>query len=130
MVWATAGRERLLDVRVDAWVATALKTKAREVSARVIAVGCADDHVHVLARLPSTTTLAALAQRLKGATSHALNAGRLLSQPFAWQEGYWAESVSPSQALEVARYVQSQRPRHASLAPVESWERTFPSPLT
>jgi REP element-mobilizing transposase RayT len=44
--------------------------KARDVGCSLLAAGCAPDHVHVVARLASTTTVADLVCRMKGGGAH------------------------------------------------------------
>jgi REP element-mobilizing transposase RayT len=71
----------------------------------VFAGGTAN-HVHLLILLPATACLATAVQKLKGSSSRRLGKG------FAWQEGYGAFSVSPSQVAMVKEYIANQETHH------------------
>ena len=75
----------------------------------VAAAGGADDHVHLLLRLPPSLALAKAVLLLKA------NSSRWMSEQvasFAWQEGYGAFSVSASNSDAVVRYIQNQEAHH------------------
>jgi putative transposase len=72
----------------------------------LIAAGGMPNHVHLLIALPPTLALAVAIQKLKGSSS------RWMGPEFAWQEGYGAFSVSPSQVPIVKRYIKSQEEHH------------------
>jgi REP element-mobilizing transposase RayT len=97
MVWATLARAPSLIEGIDAELARIVTDKCAELGCRAVAVGNAADHVHVLLVLGPMASLASLAHRLKGASSRLL--GMHLAQPFAWQPGYYAESVTEVDAV-------------------------------
>ena len=81
----------------------------RGLNAQPYAVGGVADHVHILARLKATHSLADLLRETKKASSiwahqhyHA----------FAWQEGYAAFSVSYGHLRTVASYIGNQEMHH------------------
>ena len=89
----------------------------------LLAAGNASDHVHVLARYPASLPVSELARRLKGASSYAWNAERSSSHVrLAWQSGFWAESVSPSETPRLTRYVREQRAHHRDHGVPEPWQ--------
>ena len=81
---------------------------ARSEGFSLIAAGGTANHVHLLIVLPATVNLATALQKLKGSSS------RWLGKGFAWQEGYGAFSVSPSQVPAVKRYISNQEIHHRS----------------
>jgi putative transposase len=113
MVWATHRRLPLLTEALDAALAKLVADKCGEIGCRAIAVGNAADHVHTLVMLAPTTSVASVAHRLKGATSRIL--GMRLPEPFAWQVGYFAESVGD--VAGIGRYVREQRITARARAP-------------
>jgi putative transposase len=117
MVWATRDRERLLDPSVDDWLAGFLGERAADLGCALVAAGLASDHAHVLVAFPATLAVASIAHRLKTASSRAL-APRVAA--FAWQPGYYAETVNEVAALAGA--LLSHREQHADTAPPEAWE--------
>ena len=72
----------------------------------MIAGGGTANHVHLLIVLTATISLATAVQKLKGSSS------RWMGKGFAWQEGYGAFSVSPSQVAAVKRYIANQESQH------------------
>ena len=74
-------------------------------------VGGVDDHVHILAGLRATERLADVMRELKSASSRWVHEEIGLGN-FAWQEGYGAFTVSPSQRESVIRYIEGQEEHH------------------
>jgi REP element-mobilizing transposase RayT len=72
----------------------------------LIEAGGITDHVHLLFLLPAKYPLAEAVQKLKGGSS------RWMGPEFAWQEGYGAFSVSPSQVRVVRQYIRNQEAHH------------------
>ncbi|HTW60367.1 MAG TPA: transposase [Terracidiphilus sp.] len=72
----------------------------------LVAAGGTANHLHLLFILPATHSLAAAVQKLKGSSS------RWMGKGFAWQEGYGAFSVSPSQVPVVRNYIHNQEEHH------------------
>jgi len=79
---------------------------ARSEGFSLIAAGGMADHIHLLFVLPATKSLATAVQKLKGSSSRWMGPG------FAWQEGYGAFSVSPSQVPVVKKYIRNQEQHH------------------
>jgi putative transposase len=122
VVWATRDRRCLLRPEFDEDLASILGKKARAVGCDLLAAGSASDHVHVLLRLDHAVALAHAVQRLKGATSYDVNHHDPLSEHFAWQAGYWAESLCPADLDPLARYLRTQRQHHDDSNPAERWQ--------
>ena len=78
VVWSTDRRTAVLGHRFEPWLRDMMTAKAFEAGSRLLGLGVADDHVHSLLRFPSTATLAAIVQRLKGASSYECNHQQLL----------------------------------------------------
>ena len=78
---------------------------------QVLAVGGTEDHVHMLVVLPADTALSDAVRTLKTNSSRWV---RQTDRLFAWQEGYGAFSVSPSQLERVKQYIANQPAHHAT----------------
>ena len=122
LVWATDGRAPILPAAFDVRLGAILGDSARSAGCVLLLAGCASDHVHTLVRLAPRVALANLVQRMKGASSHESNHHALLPERLAWQLGYWAESVSPSDIDPVKRYLRAQREHHEARKSLEPWE--------
>ena len=75
------------------------------------AVGGVADHVHLLIGLRATHTLADVLRETKSVSSAWVHEDVGLAS-FAWQEGYGAFTVSPSQIENVRAYIQQQKEHH------------------
>ena len=75
-------------------------------------------HVYLLLVLPAETALADAVRTLKANSSRWM---RERSPSFAWQQGYGAFSVSPSQLHRVKRYIANQPCHHGT----HSFEQEF-----
>ena len=107
-VFSTKGRRPLIHRQEKLW--SYLRGVARNRGADILAIGGTDNHVHLLLALPSSLTIAQLMRDLKANSSRHLNEQ---TSGFAWQDGYAAISVSPSQADVVRRYIEQQERHHS-----------------
>jgi len=95
---------------------------ARNHGMHVLAVGGTANHVHILIVLPAETALSDAVRTLKTNSSRWM---RETSPSFAWQQGYGAFSVSPSQLERVKQYIANQPAHHRT----RSFEQEFLSML-
>jgi REP element-mobilizing transposase RayT len=114
VIFSTKNRQPLLRPKnvqneIHAYLAGILKN----LSCEAIQIGGTADHVHVLASLSRTISLADLIQRLKGASSKVLKEKGI--RQFSWQNGYGAFSLSESNVKSVAAYVENQEEHHRTL---------------
>lgn len=79
--------------------------------ARSEIVGGIADHVHILAELRATHTLADFMRELKKASSIWVH-DEIKLRDFAWQEGYAAFTVSASAVDDVRHYIENQEEHH------------------
>jgi putative transposase len=83
---------------------------------RLLAVNGVEDHVHLLASMTATTSIAEIAGKVKGSSSKWINETFPEQSGFAWQRGYAAFSVSESQVARVAAYIARQKLHHEKVA--------------
>ncbi len=76
-----------------------------------LAVGGVSDHMHLLIGLRATHVIADVLRELKSESSRWVHE-KIAVPGFAWQEGYAAISVSPSQIEDVRKYILSQVEHH------------------
>ena len=108
-VFSTKGRRPLIRAPEKLW--SYLRGVARNRGADILAIGGTNNHVHLLLALPSSLTIAQLMRDLKANSSRHLNE---FMGGFAWQDGYAAISVSPSQVDVVRRYIEQQERHHGT----------------
>ncbi len=94
--------------RLHAYIGGVLDKK----NCKLLAAGGMEDHVHVLASLPATITLAETANAMKSNSSRWIHENAPQAKGFDWQTGYAAFSVSKSQQARVRDYIQNQERHH------------------
>lgn len=112
----------MLPQSTDATLARILGSKARRIGCTLLACGGGVDHVHAVVHLAATVAVADLVRRLKGATAYDVNHHEFFGERLVWQDGYWAESVSPADLTPLLRYVRTQREHHDDSHPAERWQ--------
>jgi len=86
-----------------------LATICRDVGTEFVHVGGVADHVHIVTTLPRTLSQAQLIEQIKKTSSKWIKAVDTRYRTFAWQRGYGAFSVSPSQLDAVLQYIDGQK---------------------
>lgn len=76
-----------------------------------LAIGGTNDHVHLLLGLRATHALASIVKDIKVTSSKWVH-NEIGHKMFAWQGGYGAFSVSPSQIQKVKNYIANQIEHH------------------
>ena len=79
---------------------------AKHLGVETLAIGGIPDHIHVLVSVPKSMALSDLVMKFKA------NSSKWMGPSFAWQEGYGAFSVSPSNIDTVQKYIRSQAEHH------------------
>ena len=108
-VFSTKNRTPQISEPDQLW--TYLRGIARNRGVDTLAIGGTANHVHMLLAVPSTSTIAKLMRDLKANSSRHINEKQ---RGFAWQDGYAAISVSPSQTEAVRTYIEKQDRHHAT----------------
>ena len=70
------------------------------------------DHLHLLISLGPLQSISKTVQLIKGESSNWINKSEMLRGKFAWQDDYFAVSVSESQLVNVERYIRNQEEHH------------------
>ena len=122
LVWSTWDRLPLLTEDTSRRMYHAMAAKCQELGVEVIAIGGVEDHVHLLARMPPTLSVADLMKHVKGTSSHLFTHQLAPGQFFKWQGAYGACSVSPRHVAGVSDYIARQKERHATGSLVEQLE--------
>jgi len=112
IVFSTKDREPVLDVAVRPALHAYLATVARNSDCECYRVGGVADHVHLAIRLSRTMTTAKLVEELKISSSKWLKCQAPELAAFAWQRGYGAFSVGPSDLDALRHYIDSQEEHH------------------
>ncbi|MDO8588999.1 MAG: transposase [Armatimonadota bacterium] len=113
LAWATWDRLPFLTNDLKEKVYACIKSECVALGAEALAIGGTEDHVHVLARIPTTAPIALLVKQMKGSSSH-LVTHVLGVSAFKWQGAYAAFTVSKSLGRAVRDYIAGQEQHHAA----------------
>lgn len=111
-VWATKGREPLIQPDIEDRLYAYLVRKSAELGVYVYALGGWHDHVHLLVAIPPKLAVAGIVKRLKGASAHYLNHAGGCTYAFAWQRGYGALTLGERQRPRAEAYIRDQKTHH------------------
>ncbi len=116
IVFATKGRAPMIggDWRSD--LHSYIGGAARGLGATPLAVGGVADHVHLLVGLRTTHAVTDLVREIKKASS-TWSSDRY--DGFAWQEGYAALTVGPSDIRRLVAYIGKQEEHHRKVSSAE-----------
>jgi putative transposase len=113
LVWGTKDSQPLLTKDIRPIVFEHIKSKARLEGYDLDSINGVADHIHCLMSLPPRFSISEATNKLKGESSHWINAEKLTKTHFAWQGGFGAFSVSESQIGNVREYIVNQEQHHA-----------------
>lgn len=114
LVWSTKNRVPYLsspEVRKKVW--QHIKDNAVQKGIFVDFVNGYSDHCHCLVSLSSDQQIQKVVQLIKGESSFWINKEKLTQDKFAWQDEYFAVSVSESMVDTVRNYIKNQEVHHA-----------------
>ena len=112
IVFSTRDRAPLLNATVRPALHAYLATVARNIDCECFRVGGIEDHVHLAVRLSRTISMAQLIPELKTTSSRWLKDQSPALAAFAWQRGYGAFSVGPSDLHVLLHYIDTQEEHH------------------
>lgn len=112
LIWATKNREALIAKSVKIPLYAYLRQIAEELHGHIDFINGVDDHVHLLVSLHPSTSISQLVKNLKGRSWQWMREQQLIETYFAWQDGYAAISVSPSNVPKVRNYIRNQEKHH------------------
>jgi REP element-mobilizing transposase RayT len=112
VIFSTKDRAPLLAPAVCADLYAYLATVVRNADCECFRVGGVANHVHIALRLSRTAAVANLVRDLKTSSSQWLKTQSPTLEHFAWQKGYGAFSVSPSDVEPLRNYIDTQEEHH------------------
>lgn len=122
-VWSTKNRFPFLnssDLRQKVW--HHIKENALKKEIYLDFISGYSDHCHCLISLGNNQTIQKTVQLLKGESSYWINKNQLTKDKFAWQDEYFAVSVSESIVDKVRDYIKNQEEHHKKKTFQEEYE--------
>jgi REP element-mobilizing transposase RayT len=124
LVFSTKGREPFLTPAIRPSIHAYLAEVARNAGCECYRVGGVFDHVHLAITLPRTISTASLVETVKTSSSKWIKLQAPTLSGFAWQRGYGAFSVGPSDRESLCRYIDNQEEHHRTRSFQDEY-RTF-----
>jgi len=121
LVFSTKNRRPLIRTAWRSRLHEYLGGTARGLGGIPEAIGGVEDHVHLLVGLRATHTLSDFVRELKKASS--VWSAEQSGDPFAWQEGYAAFTVSWTHRDAVKEYIAKQEEHHQKCDFIEELRR-------
>lgn len=112
----------LIKADIENALYAALARKCAELKCEALAIGGIEDHVHILVRLHPAVSVAHLAQKVKGYSSHFMAHEVIPDEFFKWQGAYRAFTIRKSEVPSVSAYIQNQRRHHQEKSLQKEWE--------
>ena len=124
LVFSTKERRPLLrDLAIREETHRYLGGISKKLECPPVITGGVEDHVHILARMARTITLADWVKELKRASSVWIKTKGNDYNDFQWQAGYGVFSVSQSNSVEVEQYIAGQPAHHRESTFQEEYRR-------
>jgi REP element-mobilizing transposase RayT len=116
VVFSTKDRKPQLDSALEERLYPYVGGILRELGGKLFIVNGVEDHIHLLAAMKATTSIAENVGKIKGSSAKWIHDTFPDRSSFAWQRGYAAFSVSESQVPRVAAYIDRQKTHHAKIS--------------
>ncbi|MDQ8141173.1 IS200/IS605 family transposase [Chryseobacterium sp. CFS15] len=123
LVFSTINRIPFLnstEVRVMIW--KHIKENASSKGIYLDMINGYSDHCHCLISLGSNQNIEKIVQLIKGESSFWINKNKLTKDKFAWQDEYFAVSVSESMIESVRNYIKNQEIHHQKKTFAEEYQ--------
>lgn len=125
-IWTTKNRENYLNDNIRYDIFRHIKSYAEEKNICIDFINGYLDHVHALLSLNPNQNIAEIMQLIKGESSYWINKRGLTEEKFAWQNDYYAASISKSHLERVRNYIRNQEIHHSSQTLDGEIEELFP----
>jgi REP element-mobilizing transposase RayT len=123
-VWTPKLHKKVITPAIETLLHQIISEKCKECRYRMIALGGAEDHVHLLLRTNVTDAPCAIAKNVKGPSSRGIALEFPDTKNFEWQRGYGVFSVSPHDVEMISRYIRNQKTHHKEMTIIDELEDT------
>lgn len=126
LVWATKERQPLITSEKEKELYNYIIHKADNLNCIIHAAGGIEDHIHLVASIPPSLSIADFVKNIKGSSAHLLNKNSRLSAnsiSFSWQRGYGVLSLGRKQLEQAVSYVKNQKNHHSQETTINSLEK-------
>lgn len=114
-VWSTKLRFPFLKRNLRILLFDHIIKNADTKSIEIIQIGGWEEHVHLLLKIHPSQNLSSIIHLIKGESSSWINKELHFSGSFAWQDSYYAESISIKDIKAVNNYIKNQEEHHTKI---------------
>lgn len=114
-IWSPKYREPLLVPQKRYIIQKHIREACKENDIYVFALGGYYDHLHLLAKIPTTMSISKAMNLIKGESSRWINQQKLFIHKFSWQKRYSAFSVSRQHIKMISNYIRRQEIHHKDI---------------
>ena len=125
LVWATWDREPWILPEIDGRVYRNISKQVHEKGCKILAIYDMPNHIHLVVKLSTTTTIVDLVKKAKGVSSRFINEIIKSEDHFRWQIGYGAFTISRWDFDKIIYYVRNQKSHHNNSKLVLHLEEVF-----
>jgi putative transposase len=125
-IWSTHSRDPHLHRSIRPQFLDILNEEVKTRGGIPIRHNSMPDHVHLLARLPPTISVADIIGPVKGATAFRVNRDLQPQFRLRWQEGCGVLTLRQDELTKVSRYIDNQEEHHRGARLSELLERVEP----
>lgn len=111
-LFSTRDRRPILDTTLRSELFSYMGGILKRLGCQPLLINGPSDHVHMLFVLPARTPLADIIEKAKANSSKWVHERHRDKRDFAWQQGYAAFSVSPSNRQRALDYIARQEEHH------------------
>ena len=122
LIFGTKHRENSIPEPIHSKLYGCIWKKCEDLSIIPIAINGTQNHIHILFKSNTTTTLASIVNGIKGLSSRWLNATMEPLKPFRWQRGYGLFTVSSKDLDMIINYIKKQKEHHSNGSVEPKWE--------
>lgn len=112
LVWATEDRSPLISPPREKNIYRFITSQVHYLGCKILAINGLPDHIHLVIKIPSTLSVAEIVKKTKGGSSRLINQNLEFVEPFRWQAGYAAFTVSRWDLHKIIKYVRNQKRNH------------------
>ncbi len=112
LIIEVAGRTPLLKKSFRQLLFAWSKKTLAENDIQVVRMNGGEDHIHIVIEMLPTQQLMQITRQIKDRTSEFVNASKMISSDFSWQETYTAFTVSPGNLQQTIDYIDRQEEYH------------------
>ena len=126
LIWATKERHPLITSEKETLLYKYIVDKSDSLNCIIHAAGGIEDHIHLVASIPPSLSIANFVKNIKGGSAHLLNKNSRLTHnqvSFSWQWGYGLLSLGSKQLEQAVSYVKNQKNHHSQGTAIASLEK-------